>query len=119
MNSVRRLYTLLYSSAAFALDFASGAELSAACAAWKAFSQSAYFFLNSASLIPFAGETRATQSPTRRSSLPSPFTSATQTRVALVGPVRSLSRTGWPGLTGGLGFISCWNGLRSGNLHLP
>src|SRR5260370_39597230 len=88
-------------------------------AAWYSFSQSAYFFVNSASLMPFAGETRVTESPTRRSSLPSPFTSATQTRVACVGPVRSLSRRSWPGLTGGLGLISGRNGSSSGSLPLP
>src|SRR5260370_29484613 len=32
-------------------------------AAWYSFSQSAYFFVNSASLMPFAGETRVTESP--------------------------------------------------------
>src|SRR5262249_6325057 len=94
-------------------------EFSDASAAWKDFSQSAYFFLNSASLTPFAGETRVTQSPTIRSSLPSPFTSATQTRVACVGPVRSASRRGWPGLTAGPGLIRGLKGSRSGSLPLP
>ena len=53
--------------------------------ALKAFCQSANFFLNSSVLMPFAGEMRVAQSPTRRSSLPSQFTSSTQTRVACGG----------------------------------
>src|SRR5262249_46807082 len=92
MNAERRPETLLYSSAAFFRDFASRAESEDASAAFKSFSQAAYFFLDSASLTPWAGETRTTWSPTRRSSLPSPLTSATQTRVARVGPARSPSR---------------------------
>src|SRR3954447_20819396 len=120
MNSVRRWYALLYSSAAFARAFSSPpAWPSAEDAALTPPRHFANFVLNSSGLTPFTGEMRVTLSPTRRSSLPSPFTSATHTRVARTGPVRSPSLRGWPYSTLGPGLISGWNGMHSGALPLP
>jgi hypothetical protein len=120
MNSVRWLYSLPNSSFAL-VRWASVAvvELSASEAFLTASCQVVSFFLNSAWLRPFAGEMRLTESPTRMSSLPSPLTSSTQIRVAVIGPVSSSSRRGCPYGMRGPGSISGRNGLSLGSLPLP